>query len=103
MPFLVVKESSSVANCTLKNQIILILDEPYHGLDEKVKEVMTNPPFCKKDKTTIMITHEFSGLEQFDCIYVFENGKVIESGNYSSLIAQNGVYKGFYELEKRRI
>ena len=98
------RERLALARLYIKKPDILILDEPYHGLDEKVKkEVMTNLFHFAKDKTTIMITHEFSGLEQFDCIYVFENGKVIESGNHSSLIAQNGVYKGFYELEKRRI
>jgi ABC-type multidrug transport system fused ATPase/permease subunit len=51
-----------------------------------------------KNKTMVCIAHNLSTIRDSDLIYVMENGKVIEKGNYNELMALQGV---FYRLDKR--
>ena len=45
-----------------------------------------------KNKTTIMIAHRLSTIVNVDCIYVVEDGTIVESGNHQQLIEANGIY-----------
>ena len=45
-----------------------------------------------KGKTVIMIAHRLSSITGADCIYVLQDGEIIESGTHSGLIEQNGVF-----------
>lgn len=47
-------------------------------------------------KTTIAIAHRISTIKDSDVIYVFEDGKIVESGNYTELTKEKGA---FYRLE----
>lgn len=48
-------------------------------------------------KTTINVAHRIETIKNSDEIYVFEKGKIVESGNYSSLVSKKGY---FYNLER---
>lgn len=94
----------ALARLLLKNPSIVLLDEPYHGLDLGTKkEIKALLEKWTKDKTVIMVTHEFKGLEDYDFIYVYNHGRITESGTHDSLLSQNGEYRSFYELEKNRL
>ena len=51
-----------------------------------------------KDKTVIMIAHRLTTIRNVDEILVLENGKIIERGNYRTLMSSNTRYKQFQQL-----
>ncbi len=98
------KTRLALARLVLRNPSILILDEPYRGLDEKTKnDVSTFIQEWSKGKTQILITHEFNHLEDYDTIYTFKAGSIIEFGTHDELMSLGGEYQKFYDLNKIRI
>ncbi len=83
----------AIARAVLKNAPILILDEAtaYGDGDNEVR-VQQALSTLSKGKTVIMIAHRLSSIKDADCIYVLENGKIVESGTHHELIDKNGLF-----------
>jgi len=94
------RQRLSIARAILKNPPILILDEATSALDTEserlVQDALTN---LMKNRTSLVIAHRLSTIQHADEILVMEKGEVIERGNHSELIAQNGVYKKLTEMQ----
>ena len=84
----------SIARAFLKNAPILILDEATAFADPD-NEVLVQKAFEKlsKNKTVVMIAHRLSTIINADCIYVLENGHIVESGKHEELLETKGVYE----------
>jgi len=62
---------------------VLILDEPSSALDPLVEFNLNNTMYhLSKDTTVITISHRLSTTKAADTIYIFDNGRIIEKGNY---------------------
>ena len=84
----------------LKNSPILILDEAKSALDtESERHIQDALEKLMKDRTTFVIAHRLSTVESADRIIVMEQGRVIESGTHTSLLASNGQYATLYRLQ----
>ncbi len=83
----------AIARAILKNAPILILDEATAFADPdnevRVQQALTA---LSKGKTVIMIAHRLSSITNADCIYVLQDGKIVESGTHSGLIEKNGIF-----------
>tara|TARA_B100000780_G_C21122705_1_gene454931 strand:+ start:1829 stop:3655 length:1827 start_codon:yes stop_codon:yes gene_type:complete len=94
------KQRLSIARAILKNPPILILDEATSALDTEseklVQDALNN---LMKNRTSIVIAHRLSTIQNADCIYVIEQGEVVESGTHENLIDQNKVYRKLYDLQ----
>lgn len=83
----------TIARAFLKNAPILLLDEATAFADPD-NEVMIQQSLShlSKGKTTIMIAHRLSTIQHVDCIYVLNQGEIVESGTHQELLSHQGLY-----------
>ena len=90
----------AIARAILKNAPILILDEAtaFADPDNEVRVQQALSALSKGEsadsprKTVIMIAHRLSSIAGADCIYVLQDGEIVESGTHSGLIERNGIF-----------
>ncbi len=87
------RQRLSLARLLLRKAQIWLLDEPTASLDEKNEENVMNL-LLNKDDTIVIVTHNLKYLQNFDHIIVMNEGHIIEQGNYTQLIKEQGyLYK----------
>lgn len=93
----------AIARAFYKDCPYVILDEPSANLDP-VAEYNLNQAMMEaaRDKTVVFISHRLSTTVNADCIYVMENGEIIESGSHSELMAKNGTYAAMFTLQAEK-
>ena len=92
------KQRVAIARAIMRNPEKLLLDEATSALDsENEKKVQHSLDNMMKGKTTISIAHRIETIKNSDKIFVFEKGKIVEEGNYSTLVSAKGY---FYNLER---
>ena len=95
------KQRSSIARALLKDAPILILDDALSAVDTDTEEqILKNLKEDRVGKTTIMIAHRISTIQNADAILVLDGGKVAEYGNHSELMALHGIYASIYEKQQ---
>ncbi|MFN4292071.1 MAG: ABC transporter ATP-binding protein [Permianibacter sp.] len=94
------RQRLALARAILKNPPILVLDEATSAVDNETEAaIQRSLDVVSKDRTTIVIAHRLSTVRQADCIYLLENGVIVESGSHDSLLAQNGGYAALWRLQ----
>jgi ATP-binding cassette subfamily B protein len=100
------KQRVSIARALIKNAPILLLDDCLSAVDTETEEIILNNllAYCK-DKTTLIVSHRVSSAKNADEILILEEGKIIEKGTHSELLALNGYYKKLYvkQLSEKEI
>ena len=88
----------AIARAMLKNAPILLLDEATAFADPD-NEAKVQAAFAQlaKGKTVIMIAHRLSIVANADCIYVVQDGQIVESGTKDELCAQNGLFARMWQ------
>ncbi len=95
------KQRISIARALMKNAPILILDDSVSAVDVKTEKViLQNLRDMRAGKTTILIAHRISTVEQMDKIIFIDNGKVIAVGTHESLYATCSDYRNLVDLQK---
>ena len=94
------KQRIALARVILKDPRILVLDEATSSLDSE-SEALIQDALGKvmKQRTSIVIAHRLSTILAADLILVMDRGKIVESGNHASLLAQGGLYAGLYQTQ----
>jgi ATP-binding cassette subfamily B protein len=95
------KQRISIARALMKNAAILILDDSVSAVDVKTeKAILSNLRETRKGKTTILIAHRISTIEQMDKIIFIDNGSVKATGTHAELYASCDEYRTMVDLQK---
>ncbi|MES2629515.1 MAG: ABC transporter ATP-binding protein, partial [Bacteroidota bacterium] len=94
------RQRLSIARAVLKNPSILILDEATSALDTESERLVQDAlEKLMKNRTSIVIAHRLSTVQHADKIVVIEKGKIVEQGTHPELIAGNGAYRRYFEMQ----
>ena len=84
----------------VRNSKILILDEATSSIDSKTEQLLQNAlRRISTNRTTIIIAHRLSTILHADKIIFLNDGKIVESGTHTELIAQKGMYYKMYSSQ----
>ena len=94
------KQRLAIARALVGNPAILVFDEATSALDSEserfVQEAINN---VLEDRTAIIIAHRLSTIVSADEILVFNEGRIIERGNHTELLAKKGMYSRLYDIQ----
>jgi len=94
------KQRLAIARVFLKDPKILILDEATSALDnESERHIQNSLERLAKNRTTIVIAHRLSTIRNADEIIVIGDEGIVERGNHQELLAQEGVYANYYNMQ----
>ncbi len=94
----------SLARALYRNAPIVLLDEPTSAMDSWAEaNWMTGFRKALQGRTAIVITHRFTTAMHADSIHVMHEGKIVESGDHQSLVAQQGLYAESWRNQTQKL
>jgi len=95
------RQRIAIARAILKDPRILILDEATSSLDSESERLVQGAlEKLMKDRTSIVIAHRLSTIRKADQILVLDQGKIVEKGTHTELLAvESGLYRNLSELQ----
>ncbi|XP_077237647.1 ABC transporter B family member 2-like [Tasmannia lanceolata] len=98
------KQRIAIARAILKDPAILLLDEATSALDVESERVVQQAlDRLMKNRTSVIVAHRLSTIQNADLISVLQDGKIVEQGNHSSLVEnKNGAYYNLIKLQQQQ-
>ncbi len=94
------RQRIAIARAVLKNPPILILDEATSAVDNETEAaIQRSLDKITVNRTTIAIAHRLSTVRNADCIYVMEQGKLVEQGTHEQLLVQQRIYASLWRVQ----
>jgi ATP-binding cassette, subfamily B, bacterial MsbA len=94
------RQRISIARALLKDSPVLILDEATAALDnESERRVQQELSVLMRGRTTLVIAHRLSTVENADRIIVLDQGRIVEIGNHHDLLARGGLYAALHGMQ----
>lgn len=95
------KQRTAIAQMLIRQPEIMIFDDSLSAVDAKTDAAIRRGlKEAGKDATVFIISHRITTIMSADIIYVFDRGRVAETGSHDELIRQNGIYNRIFNLQK---
>ena len=96
------KQRVAIARTLLLNPRILIMDDSTSSVDMETEvQIREALQRLMLDRTTFIIAHRIQSIMSADLILVFDEGKIVQSGQHEDLIDQPGIYRSIFEIQTR--
>jgi ABC-type multidrug transport system fused ATPase/permease subunit len=83
----------AIARAVVRDPAILVLDEATSALDPRTERgVVETLKRAGAGRTTIAVTHRLTSVQDYDCIFVMADGRIVERGSHSELLDADGTY-----------
>ena len=97
------KQRVAIARTLLKNPAIMIFDEATSALDSATeKSIQAELREIAINRTTLVIAHRLSTIIDADEILVLDHGRIVERGNFTSLLSANGKFAEMWRLQQQQ-
>ncbi|MEX0272173.1 ABC transporter ATP-binding protein [Leptolyngbyaceae cyanobacterium UHCC 1019] len=94
------RQRLAIARAILKDPPILILDEATSAVDNETEAaIQKSLQVITQNRTTIAIAHRLSTIRNADCIYVMDQGQLVESGTHEELLTSKGLYDNLWRVQ----
>jgi ATP-binding cassette subfamily B protein len=94
------KQRTAIARAVMRQPKILILDDALSSVDTYTEEkILGRLRGVMRDRTSIIISHRISTVRDADLICVLDDGRIVERGTHSELLALGGEYADLYERQ----
>ena len=94
------RQRLALARAILKNPPILILDEATSAVDNETEAaIQRSLETISRNRTTLVIAHRLSTVRHADCIYLLQEGRIVESGTHEQLLLKKGGYAALWKLQ----
>ena len=99
------RQRIAIARAILKDPAILLLDEATSSLDAESEKVVQDAlNLLMEGRTSIIIAHRLATIREVDCIFVIDNGRIVEQGTHEELSAiEYGAYSSLAKLQFDKI
>jgi ATP-binding cassette, subfamily B, multidrug efflux pump len=94
------KQRSAIARAVIRDPRILILDDSLSAVDTQTEErILTRLRSMMKGRTTVLISHRVSTVQNADQIIVLRDGRIIERGTHDELLTREGYYADLHRKQ----
>jgi ABC-type multidrug transport system fused ATPase/permease subunit len=94
------RQRIAIARAILRDAPILLLDEATSALDSQTEQSVTQAlDSLRAGRTTIVIAHRLSTIQAADVIVVMHDGRILDRGTHTELLARGGLYADLYRLQ----
>jgi ATP-binding cassette subfamily B protein len=94
------KQRTALARAIMVDPRILILDDSLSAVDTYTEEeILSRLRGVMRQRTSIIVSHRISTVRDADQIFVLQDGRIVERGHHSQLVARDGVYAAMYRKQ----
>ncbi len=94
------RQRLAIARAMVKNPDLLVFDEATSALDNESEKVVQEAiDHALENRTALVVAHRLSTIRSADRIIVLDKGKVAEEGSHEELVARDGLYKMYYDIQ----
>jgi len=98
------KQRTTLARGLIRNAPVLLLDDCFASVDTATEEhILRHLKILRASQTTLLVSHRVSTARHADRIIVLDEGKIVEEGGHTDLLAAGGIYADLERIQREGV